>query len=75
VTVRELAAMVAKIAGVRLKVTEAPLPPDDPQRRCPDIGRAISELKWRPVVRLDTGLRETLAYFRTELGSRSRGSS
>jgi UDP-glucuronate decarboxylase len=75
VTVRELAAMVARLAKVRLKVIEAPLPPDDPQRRCPDIGRAMSELKWRPVVPLDTGLRETLAYFRTELGTPARGSS
>jgi nucleoside-diphosphate-sugar epimerase len=38
---------------------------DDPQRRCPDITRARSELGWEPRVPLDQGMAETIAWFRT----------
>jgi UDP-glucuronate decarboxylase len=38
--------------------------PDDPSRRRPDIGRARSELNWKPVVPLGEGLGKTIAYFR-----------
>jgi UDP-glucuronate decarboxylase len=38
--------------------------PDDPSRRRPDIGRARTELNWRPVVLLGEGLGKTIDYFR-----------
>ena len=38
--------------------------PDDPSRRRPDIGRAMTELSWKPVVPLGEGLKKTIAYFR-----------
>src|SRR5205807_3955814 len=38
--------------------------PDDPARRRPDIGRAISELSWQPRVPLRAGLGRTIDYFR-----------
>jgi len=44
------------------------LPPDDPQRRRPDIKLAQSTLDWRPSVSLDEGLDATIAYFRQKLG-------
>ncbi|HEY0394257.1 MAG TPA: NAD-dependent epimerase/dehydratase family protein [Candidatus Elarobacter sp.] len=63
-TIRELAAITARIAGVALRETRAPLPPDDPGRRRPDIARARELLGWEPRVELETGLRETLEWFR-----------
>jgi dTDP-glucose 4,6-dehydratase len=39
----------------------------DPQTRRPDTTRAKDLLGWEPQVDLDTGLRETIAYFRTVL--------
>jgi UDP-glucuronate decarboxylase len=42
----------------------APLPPDDPRQRQPDIELARSALDWEPKVGLEDGLRETIAYFR-----------
>jgi UDP-glucuronate decarboxylase len=39
------------------------LPADDPKQRQPDISRARSVLDWSPKVRLDEGLKRTLAYF------------
>ena len=63
-TVRELASIVAEIAGVELQVVERDLPPDDPTRRRPDISRARRLLAWEPNVSLRDGLAQTLAFFR-----------
>lgn len=67
-SIRSLASLVASLAGVPLKITEAPLPQDDPQRRKPDIRRARAILDWEPRVGLVDGLRATIQHFRKELG-------
>jgi nucleoside-diphosphate-sugar epimerase len=66
-TIRELASIVAEIAGVELHVVEQALPPDDPTRRRPDISLARTLLGWEPRVALRDGLAKTLEYFRTEV--------
>jgi nucleoside-diphosphate-sugar epimerase len=43
------------------------LPVDDPKVRQPDISKAIKYLDWKPVVKLDEGLNQTLKYFREKL--------
>ncbi|MEA2689107.1 MAG: dTDP-glucose 4,6-dehydratase [Candidatus Eremiobacteraeota bacterium] len=63
-TIRELAAVTARLAGVELRTEDRPLPPDDPTRRRPDITLARALLDWQPVVPLETGLARTLDYFR-----------
>jgi nucleoside-diphosphate-sugar epimerase len=62
-TIRALAALVAHRAGVPLRVRESARPPDDPERRCPDISLARELLGWAPAVDLETGLARTLDYF------------
>jgi dTDP-glucose 4,6-dehydratase len=64
-TIRELAEVTARLAGVPLRTEDRPLPPDDPTRRRPDITLARSLLAWEPTVTLETGLERTLDYFRT----------
>jgi len=64
-TIRELAEVTARLAGVPLCTEDRPLPPDDPTRRRPDIGVAGALLDWRPTIDLETGLKRTLEYFRT----------
>lgn len=39
----------------------------DPQRRQPDISRAMEILRWQPEVSLEEGLTKTIAYFREVL--------
>ena len=63
-TIRQLADVIARLAGVPLRVEPRPLPPDDPARRRPDIGLARELLGWQPTVGLEDGLATTLAYFR-----------
>jgi nucleoside-diphosphate-sugar epimerase len=73
-TIRELAAVTARLAGVALRTADQSLPPDDPTRRKPDITLARQLLDWEPEVPLETGLARTLDYFRTVDG-RSRAIS
>ena len=47
------------------KIVYQPLPKDDPRRRKPDITMARELLKWEPDVALNTGLKETIEYFRS----------
>jgi dTDP-glucose 4,6-dehydratase len=62
-TVVELAGMVAELTGTELRVEHLAAVEDDPQRRCPDIRRAVERLGWRPRVSPEDGLRRTLAWF------------
>jgi UDP-glucuronate decarboxylase len=62
-TVRELAEKVIALVGSRSKIEFRPLPVDDPTQRCPDISRARDLLRWEPRVALETGLKNTIAYF------------
>jgi len=63
-TMLELAERVLRLTGSRSELCHLPLPPDDPARRRPDIGAAAALLGWRPQVPLDSGLRQTIDYFR-----------
>lgn len=65
-TIRELAAIIAELAGVELKTIDVALPPDDPTRRRPDITKAQTLLEWEPRIALREGLRTTLDFFRTD---------
>jgi UDP-glucuronate decarboxylase len=63
-TVLELANKVIDLTGSRSRIVFRPLPEDDPNRRRPDIGLAKRVLGWEPSIRLDEGLRKTVAYFK-----------
>jgi nucleoside-diphosphate-sugar epimerase len=66
-TVLQAAELVMEISGTAGPIEYAPLPIDDPKRRCPDISLAKSLLHWEPAVDVRTGLRYTIDYFRAEL--------
>ena len=63
ITVRQLAATVARLAGSREAIQYIPRPADDPRRRCPDITLARECLGWSPTIPLEEGLRRTIAWF------------
>jgi len=72
-TILEFAQKILEITGSRSEITFVrptdDRTRDDPQRRCPDITRARTVLGWEPKVSLEEGLRETVAYFRSKIGS------
>ena len=67
-TVLDLARLIVSIVGSRSRIVHRALPQDDPQQRRPDISEAVKVLGWRPTVRLEEGLRQTVEYFDGVLG-------
>jgi nucleoside-diphosphate-sugar epimerase len=63
-TVREFADLIARFVGSEVDVIYCPLPVDDPTRRCPDITRAQRVLHWKPTTDLETGMEQTIQWFR-----------
>lgn len=73
VTIMELAELVISIVRPSSEISVVPLPErrtGDPDRRCPDISRAWSELGWEPLIALSDGVAAMASYFRDyeELG-------
>jgi dTDP-glucose 4,6-dehydratase len=66
-TVIELAKMVIAMTGSRSAIEHNALPVDDPRVRQPDISRANQILGWSPKVSLEEGLKNTIAFFASNL--------
>jgi dTDP-glucose 4,6-dehydratase len=61
-TLNDLAEAVLRVTGSTSEIVYAALPIDDPRVRCPDIGKAVRLLDWRPRVGLEDGLRRVWEY-------------
>jgi len=66
-TIKEFAERIARITDSKSKIVFQPLPVDDPKQRRPDISRARKILGWEPKVDLETGLRQTIDWFKTRI--------
>jgi dTDP-glucose 4,6-dehydratase len=64
-TILEFAEAILRLVGSDSEIAFHPLPVDDPKTRQPDIALARRVLDWEPRVPLESGLEETIAYFRT----------
>ena len=67
ITVLEVAEKVLRLTKSKSKIDFKPLPTDDPRQRRPDITKATKELKWRPTMSLEEGLRLTIDDFRKRM--------
>jgi UDP-glucuronate decarboxylase len=67
-TMSELAQAVMNVCGRQVEIVKKPLPPDDPQRRCPDITLAKRLLGFEAKVSLEEGVAKTYADFERRLG-------
>ena len=68
-TVKQLAEIVVELTGTKSEIVHQPLPVDDPKVRQPDISKERATLGWEPQVDVREGVRRTIDYFRTLLGS------
>lgn len=64
-TIKQLAELVIKLTDTKSKIIYKPLPENDPMQRKPDISKIQSLIDWEPSVKLEDGLKETIAYFKT----------
>lgn len=67
-TIKQFAEHIIRITGTASQMEFKPLPVDDPKVRQPDIGRAKRVLGWEPKVSFDEGIRETIEYFKGQVG-------
>jgi UDP-glucose 4-epimerase len=65
-SVLELYDLCRKVAGSDLEAEYAPARTGELKRSVLDIGKAVSELGWRPATSLEEGLRRTWNWIRTE---------
>lgn len=64
ITMKTLAEQIIRIINSDSELSYLPLPEDDPHRRKPDISLAKDKLNWEPKIDLETGLKNTIEYFR-----------
>lgn len=66
-TILELAQTVIRLTKSKSEIGFLPLPADDPAQRKPDITLAAEMIGWNPKINLETGLLNTIKYFRKAL--------
>ena len=67
-TILDFAQKILSLTGSTAQIVFKPLPVDDPRVRQPDITRAKRLLGWQPKVDFESGVRETIGYFKRKLG-------
>jgi dTDP-glucose 4,6-dehydratase/UDP-glucuronate decarboxylase len=63
-TIKEIATLIKGLTGSNSPIVNEALPPEDPDRRRPDIEKAKKLLQWEPKISLEEGLKKTIEYFR-----------
>ncbi len=66
ITILELAKLIKKMTRSKSRFVYRPLPRDDPTKRRPDISRARNLLEWSPDIKLEEGLKRTIAWFKKD---------
>jgi UDP-glucuronate decarboxylase len=66
-TIRELAETILALTHSKSELIFKSLPADDPKQRQPDITLAKNTLGWQPKIKLEEGLKQTVAYFESLL--------
>jgi nucleoside-diphosphate-sugar epimerase len=63
----DLAEIILEKIKSQSKIVFEPLPEDDPRKRRPDISKAKDLLNWEPQISLDSGLEESIKFFKSKL--------
>jgi UDP-glucuronate decarboxylase len=67
ISMKGLAKEIVKLTNSNSKISNMPLPSDDPVNRIPDISKALDQLNWKPTINRSEGLKKTINYFAQEL--------
>jgi len=66
IRIRDLVELIAGLTGFTGRIDWDPTKPDGQPRRCLDTTRAAQRLGWRAEIPLEQGLKETIAWWRTQ---------
>lgn len=64
ISVLEIAKEIIRLTKSKSKIIFEELPVDDPKVRQPDISKAIKKLGWKPIIKREDGLKDTIEYFK-----------
>ena len=64
ISMNELASKIMRLTNSKSQIIFKELPVDDPKRRNPDINLAKNKLNWTPLHSLESGLSNTINYFK-----------
>ena len=64
ISMNELASTIMRLTNSKSQIIFKELPVDDPKRRNPDINLAKNKLNWTPLHSLESGLSNTIYYFK-----------
>lgn len=64
ISINKLARTIIKLTNSKSKLIHKNLPEDDPEKRKPNINLAKKMLNWKPKTDLNTGLMQTIEYFK-----------
>ena len=64
ISMNKLASKILRLTNSNSKIIFKDLPEDDPKRRNPEISLAINKLDWTPSYSLESGLSNTINYFK-----------
>ncbi len=65
ISLKAFAEEILLLTQSNVKIVYSPLPVDDPKQRCPNINKAITLLKWSPIISRKEGLSITYRYFQS----------
>jgi UDP-glucuronate decarboxylase len=66
-TIKDFATYIKKMTDTKSEIKLLPASQDDPSQRRPDISTAKAKINWEPKVKVEDGLKKTIAYFQTVL--------
>lgn len=72
ISILQLAETIVRLTRSESAITHAPLPTDDPKRRCPDVRCVARRLNWVPSVTLEQGLLQLIAWYTCDVTKTSR---
>ena len=64
ISMNKLASIIIRLTNSKSQIIFKKLPEDDPKRRNPDINLANNKLNWTPSYSLESGLSNTINYFK-----------
>lgn len=67
ISIKKLAKLIIKLTHSSSKFKYCELPADDPIRRKPDITKANRELKWKPKVGIEDGVKKYIDFIQNNL--------